>query len=476
MAKLNYNIVVLEDDPSINKTLINVLAPRYERVECFLDAKEGLDKIHTVNPDLIISDIFLGSYNGIDILERLRSEGWNRPIIMMTAIQDINLVIRAMKAGAVDFLMKPLFIEQLELAVKNALENRDKERKGHIAVEELNKIKGGNIIGSSDVLQNALRLAEAMGKAGDSTILLTGESGTGKELFSRFMHKHSSRAKGPFIPVNCGALPKELAENELFGHEKGAFTGAVTKDFKEGFFDMAQHGTLLLDEVGELTPDLQTKLLRVLENKKFYRIGGSKEIAIDVRVIAATNKNLEQAIEEGSFRQDLYYRLNVGRLHLPPLRDRGNDIMELAATFREEFNKKYTASVVGFSPDAVDVLMKYNWRGNVRELRNVMERVMMLHNSGDYITASELDMLQNPTSMVQVPMATYNVELQNGGHFLKISKNGASMSNVVKDLLIQTLKLTNGNQVAATKMLDTTRARLRYKIEQLGIMTEKLTD
>jgi DNA-binding NtrC family response regulator len=476
--KSNKNIVVIEDDPLVNETIKTILNGKYENVITFIDADEGVDKLHTINPDLILLDIFLGYRNGIEILEQLRNEGWKKPVIIMTAFSDVKLAVKAMKLGAKDFIVKPLDLEQLEISVATELKNAENETFVEIMKEgnSFPIIKSSNIIGTSDGMQKAMRMAKILANADDTTVLITGESGTGKELMAQYIHNNSNRAKAPFIAINCGSIPKDLAENELFGHEKGAFTGATSeKEGKKGKFEQAQHGTILLDEIGELSLELQVKLLRVLQERKFYRLGGSKEVAIDVRVIAATNKNLETEIDNGTFRDDLYWRLNVANIILPPLRDRGEDILTLATTFLAEFSHKFGRNIKGFSTDAVDILMNHNWKGNIRELRNIVERVVLLHEGSDIIHKNELGFIKS-TTHIQFAGKLTNIEIPDRGHFLQISKNGARMEDVVKNLIVQTLKLTNGNQVAATKLLDTTRARLRYKIEQYGITTEKMVE
>ncbi len=472
--KHNYSIVVIEDDPLINQTVKGILNSKYERVETFTDAKEGLDNLHLINPDLMLLDIFLGHHNGLEILEQLRKEGWTMPVIIMTAFSDIKMAVRAMKLGAADFIVKPLDLEQLEISVERALHNSTMRRQVEIANEKLKVEQPKEIIGESEGMKRALNMAHIIAGAEDTTVLITGESGTGKELMAHFIHNNSPRNKGPFITINCGAIPKELAENELFGHEKGAFTGATEK-IKQGRFEQAQHGTIMLDEIAELSMELQVKLLRVLQERKFYRLGGQKEVAIDVRVIAATNKNLEQLVEEGTFREDLYYRLNVANILLPPLRNRGNDILTIAAAFVNEFNNKFGRNIKDFDPEAVDMMLQHNWKGNIRELRNVVERVVLLHESGDVITKSELSFLKGGV-ITQVQGNLAPIEIPDGGHYLKISRTGAPISEVIKDLIVQTLKITGGNQVKATKLLDTTRAKLRYRIEQLGIITERTVE
>ena len=322
------------------------------------------------------------------------------------------------------------------------------------------------ILGTSPAIRKAVQIAQIVAKAEDTTALILGESGTGKELMARFIHMSSGRSRQSFITINCGAIPRDLAENEFFGYEKGAFTGATEK-VKPGRFEQADKGTILLDEVGELSLEMQVKLLRVLQERTFYRLGGTKEVEVDVRVIAATNRDLEQLVEEGKFREDLYYRLNVAMITLPPLRERLEDILPLASVFVTEFNKKFSKTVSGFSPEAADILQHHPWKGNIRELRNVIERVILLE-SEETISKDSLSFLRN-TSQSQKQK-----ELQDGQHLLQIHPDGVEMNNVVKDLILKTLNITGGNQIRAAKILGVSRAKLRYRIDQLGINTKNL--
>ncbi len=466
MSKNNYTIVVIEDDPLVNQTVKGILSSKYSKVITFTDASQALEELHMISPDLILLDIFLGHANGLDILEQLRKQGYTMPVIIMTAFSDIKMAVRAMRLGAEDFIVKPLDLEQLEVSVERALKNFDLRRQVDILSEQLKKDQPSEILGSSEAMIKAIEMAKIVARADDTTVLILGESGTGKELMARFIHENSPRAKGPFISINCGAIPRELAENELFGYERGAFTGATEK-VKQGKFEQAHHGTILLDEIAELSLELQVKLLRVLQERQYYRLGGSKEISVDVRVIASTNKDLEKLVEEGSFREDLYYRLNVARIHLPPLRERGADILKIATAFVNEFNLKFGKNIKGFSPEAVEIMNNYYWKGNVRELRNVIERVVLLE-SNDIISKESLSFLKSPTTSIQIS-GKQTIELADGQHFLQISKTGAPMGNVMRDLIVQTLKITNGNQIKAAKILGISRAKLRYRIEQLGI-------
>lgn len=468
MAKRNYTIAIIEDDPLVNQTVNDIMASKFSRVFTYMDAQVALDDMHIIGPDLILLDIFLGHHNGLEILDSLRKQGYNMPVIMMTAFSDIKMAVRAMKLGAEDFIVKPLDLEQLELSVDRALENYDLRRRVDILSEQLKEEKSSEIVGKSDGIRKALEMAKIVAGA-DTTILILGESGTGKELISRYVHDHSPRAKGPFIAINCGAIPRELAENELFGYEKGAFTGATDR-MRPGKFEQANNGTILLDEIGELSLDLQVRLLRVLQERKFYRLGGQKEVSVDVRVIASTNKSLEKMVEDGEFREDLFYRLNVANIILPPLRERGDDVLLLASSFVDKFNKKFGKKVSGFSPEAAEIIKKYHWKGNIRELANAIERVVLLETN-DIITKDSLSFIKVSGVVVKPSQSTdmNSIELGDGQHFLKIASAGVSMGNVIKDLIIQTLKITNGNQIQAAKLLGVSRSKLRYRIEQLGI-------
>ncbi|HRT68282.1 MAG TPA: sigma-54 dependent transcriptional regulator, partial [Bacteroidota bacterium] len=395
-------------------------------------------------------------------------QGYNMPVIIMTAFSDIKMAVRAMKLGAEDFLVKPLDLDQLEVTIERALKNFELRKRVDLLSEQIEREQPTNIIGVSEGLKKALELAKLIASTEDTTVLISGETGTGKELIARYIHDNSPRANGPFVSINCGAIPKELAENEFFGYERGAFTGAIEK-MRPGKFEQAQHGTILLDEISELSLDLQVKLLRVLQERRFYRLGGTKEISVDVRVIASTNRDLAKLVGEGKFREDLFYRLNVANIVLPPLRDRGEDILLLARAFLEEFNKKFRKKIVGFNPEAQMILMSYPWKGNIRELRNALERVCLL-TSSEIISAEDLSFLSGYTPVnISQDNAQKEIYLQPGTHFLKVSSTGAKYNDVTKDLIEQVLKIANGNQIKAAKILNISRAKLRYRIEQLGI-------
>lgn len=475
VEKSPYTILILDDDPLVNSSLQSILQESFEQVVAFTDPQQALDSIDSIRPDLILLDIFLGNFNGLDILVQIRQREISVPVIMITAFSDIKLAVRAIKLGAEDFIVKPLDLEQLEITIRKVLENYDLKRKVEILQTQLVDSGDFQIVGESQAIKDVLHLASLYAKTDDTTVLITGETGTGKELIARYIHYSSRRASGPFIPVNCGAVPHELAESEFFGYEQGAFTGATEK-LKKGKFELAHRGTIFLDEIAELTPEMQVKLLRVLQEKKFYRLGGTKEVTTDVRVIAATNQNLEQLVEAGKFREDLYYRINVARIEIPPLRERKEDILVIATSFLKEFSTKFGKRVRGFTPEAITILQSYDWKGNVRELRNAIERAILLTNNS-ILTEEDFRFLpvfsKESFQRITSSPLPQSYELAPGEHRLVISPQGAKYHNVLRDLFIQTLKLTKGNKMKAAEMLGITRARFRYRLEQLKITEEQ---
>lgn len=458
--KSNKNIVVIEDDPLVNDTIKTILSGKYENVITFTDAAEGMDKLHTINPDLILLDIFLGYHNGIEILEQLRNEGWKKPVIIMTAFSDVKLAVKAMKLGAKDFIVKPLDLEQLEISVATELRNAENETFIEIMKEgnPFPIIQSSNIIGASDGMQKAMRMAKILANADDTTVLITGESGTGKELMAQYIHNNSKRAKAPFIAINCGSIPKDLAENELFGHEKGAFTGAI--DRKIGKFEAADSGTLFLDEIGEMSPNLQAKMLRVLENSAFERIGSNVTITVDVRIITATNRDLEKEVAAGKFRHDLFFRLRVLEIVVPPLRKRPTDIPILAKYFLERFCKETGRKYTGFDSEAMNILMNYRWPGNVRELKNIIERAVVL-GSGPLVQEQDL-LLSKLNTTGESHLAP--PEKQERDLFIPLS-----LEDLERNHIIRTLEYVSWNKSLASKQLGIERTTLDRKIKRYNI-------
>jgi len=457
-------ILVADDERSLTVSVKNVLTDAGYTIAVSSNREEFLAQLASFNPDVVLLDIYLGAANGIQILKQIKFDGWKVPVIMMTAHSDVSLAVQAMKEGAADFVVKPFDLNHLIVLIEKNLEFAHLETRVSMLQEELERQRSrSGIIGNSVALRRVLEITEKLAGGESTTVLIEGESGTGKELVARFIHQKSTVRSGqPFIALNCAAIPKDLAESEFFGYEKGAFTGA-TERMKQGKFEMANGGTILLDEVGELSLDMQVKLLRVLEERKFYRLGGTREISVDVRVIAASNKNLAKEVDAGRFRGDLFYRLNVAVVMIPPLRERKEDIEALAYAFVQEFSRKFNKQTPQLEPDAKELLLRLPWKGNVRELRNAIERVVLL-NDAAVITKNQLAFLGNDESREPNPAG-----LANGEFFLRVPAKGIGMTAVLKDLILQTLEITDGNQVQAAKVLGITRSKLRYKMDQLKI-------
>ena len=456
-------ILIVDDDNLVCISLKKVLLKLGYEVEVCMEGDKVFSSIELYQPDVILLDIYLTTHNGLDILKDLQKKHFHIPVIMITAYSDVKIAVSAMKSGAFDFLLKPLDLEQLQLVLTKCVNHL----KLTSEVQRLQSVLSADEIsheffGKSKPILRVLNLIEKLARSDDTTILLEGESGTGKEVFAQYIHQKSPRYNKVFIPINCGTIPKDLAESELFGHEKGAFTGAAQKT-KLGKFELADGGTILLDEIGELSLDIQVKLLRVLQERKFYRVGGEKEISVNVRVLAATNKDLEKEVENGNFREDLFYRLNVAKVNIPPLRERKVDIPLLALTFVKEFATKFGMLVKGIDEEAIKLLESQYWKGNVRELRNAMERAVLMME-GDVLKDRHLNFLNYGKD---------DSPASDGKFILSIPPEGIRIDKVLKDLILKTLEITKGNQVRAAKVLGLSRSKLRYRMEQLGIEVTK---
>ncbi|MCE1189428.1 MAG: sigma-54 dependent transcriptional regulator [Ignavibacteria bacterium] len=461
---MGMRILIIDDDNLVCLSLKRVLSKFGYDVSVCMEAANAFQSIDLHQPDIILLDIYLTTHDGLELLRDIQKQYYHIPVIMITGYSDVQIAVRAMKSGAYDFLLKPIDLEQLKVVLNRVeiqlgLKNEVSVLRGLAMGNELSR----EHFGKSKVIHRVISIIEKLAGSGDTTILLEGESGTGKEVVAKFIHQKSPRANNVFIPINCAAIPKELAESELFGHEKGAFTGAAQRT-KPGKFELADKGTILLDEIGELSLDLQVKLLRVLQEKRFYRLGGEKEITVDVRVIAATNRNLEEEVKKGTFREDLYYRLNVAKVIIPPLRERREDIRMFTFSFIDEFSQKFNKTIKVIDEETLALLENQYWKGNIRELRNAVERAMLLLDSEE-VKEHHFNFLQSSQEAKE--------NRDNDTFVLKIPREGISIDVVLKNLILQTLEITKGNQVKAAKVLGLSRSKLRYRMEQLGIEVTK---
>ena len=379
-------ILIIDDEKAIRETLKEILEYEKHKVETAENGRQGLDMARANNYDLIFCDIKMPELDGLEVLERLLMSGVEAQVIMISGHGNIETAVDALKKGAYDFLEKPLDLNRVLVTMRNALDKSLLQQETKTLRRKVGRQKFGEIIGSSPAISNIRKMIQTVAPT-DARILITGENGTGKELVARHIHELSTRAKAPFIEVNCAAIPSELIESELFGHEKGSFTSAHKQ--RKGKFELAQGGTLFLDEIGDMSLSAQAKVLRALQENKITRVGGDKAIRVDLRIIAATNKDLKKMIGEQKFREDLYHRLSVIIIHVPPLRERAGDIEELTRHFLKEICNEYGRPVKTIEPAAIEKLQAMPWTGNIRELRNVVERLIILGN--DPVTAQDID-------------------------------------------------------------------------------------
>jgi two-component system, NtrC family, response regulator AtoC len=426
------------------------------------------------SPDLVLLDVRLPDMSGIEVLGQLKKSGDARAVIMITADPQLDDVKTALKLGAYDFVGKPVDFDELSVAIKNALETTRLRSEVQSLRGEVRRRTGYHeVIGSSTKMSELMAFVRKVAASEATTILIQGESGTGKDLIAKAIHYESSRQEKPFVAINCSAIPETLMESELFGHEKGAFTDA--RQMKKGLFETADGGTLFLDEIGELSPLLQAKLLRVLEDQVIRRVGGVRDIQVDVRVIAASNRDLEKAVREGHFRQDLYYRLAIIAIFIPPLRDRKEDIAPLVDFFIGRYNRKFKKSVQGITPDTKRLLLAHNWPGNVRELKNSIERAMILEDEpllhAVYLPFSVVE-AGGQTAFERTSSSNGGQQLANGRMLprLYIPEGGTSLEEIEHAMVDLAMKQANGNQTHAAKLLDISRDALRYKLKKFGLM------
>ena len=444
-------ILVVDDELNIREALVTLLEKKQYQVRGAGTAEDALQELEAASADLILTDLKMSGMGGMEFLRRLKQKWPDIEVLVMTAFGSIETAVEAMRCGAYDYLTKPIDRERLAVVVEKALERHalaceNKQLKDRLET----RTRFDQMVGESEPMQRLYTLVEMVADS-DVTVLLTGESGTGKELVARAIHHKSHRANGPFVTLNCGALPENLFESELFGYEKGAFTGATAN--KMGRFELADGGTLLLDEVGELSLKTQVDFLRVLETKEFRRLGGTKIVRVDARIVAATNRNLEAAVKEGEFREDLYYRLNVVPLHLPPLRERGDDIPLLADRFMTEFSAQHHRDSKEISRQAMRLLRLYAWPGNIRQLRNLIERLVVTVKDA----VIEPEHLPEEVQASREDARTMVVSL------------GSPLKEIEREAIRRTLIEVTNHREKAAKLLGISLRALQYKIKEYGI-------
>jgi len=453
-------ILVVDDESFIRENLERILTGKGYKLYGAENGRSALDMVAEEEIDLVLLDLNLGKESGLDVLRELKEADPELLVIIITGYGTVESAVEALKMGAYDYIKKPFKADAIHLIVRLALETQNLRRE----VRQLRR-EGKAMLGSSRIVGNSPQIIDVfhqikeVAKHEFSTVLITGESGTGKELVAREIHSLSPRKDKPFVDINCGSLPYNLLESELFGHEKGAFTDAKTK--KTGLLEEADGGTLFLDEIGEMDPGLQVKLLRVLEDRKFRRLGSTKNIDIDVRVISATNKDLKNAIDEKEFREDLYYRLNVFPIQIPPLRERKDDIPPLLYFFISRFSTEFKKNIKDVAKDALELFMQYGWPGNVRELKNVAERICIMQNS-EVITKD----------MLPVEIKGNTDENSNAFSF-EIPQDGMVledfMNSIEHEMIAKALDMTGKNVAKTSRLLGVPRGTLRYKIEKYGL-------
>jgi two-component system, NtrC family, response regulator AtoC len=450
------NILVVDDELGLRQTLTLILKAEGHAVRAAAEGASALQQLSESPADLVLCDVRMPGMDGLAFLDRYREEGGTALVVMMSAYGDDDAAVEAIRRGAYDFIAKPFRADQVLLVLRKAIERERLQREVAQLHEQLSALRAPTgIVGRSPQLAAAITLADKVARH-PSTVLVTGESGTGKELVARHIHRQSPRAAASFVAVNCGAIPDALLESELFGHAKGAFTGALSE--RDGLFAEADGGTLFLDELGELPIALQVKLLRALQEGEVRRVGDNAPRRVDVRVVAATSRDLEADVAEGRFRADLYYRVNVVQIHLPPLRERTEDVPELVRCFIDRYNARLGLRVAGTSAAAMRALIEYSWPGNVRELENVVERAMVL-TEGD-----QLDLAQLPA--FGVPPTTDRTRSDGAQLDLSVKRRTDELERV---LIREALERTRGNRTRAAKLLDLSHRALLYKIREYGI-------
>jgi two-component system response regulator AtoC len=462
-------ILVVDDDDSIRRYIAKLLTQNGYDVSTVSNGKDAINELRTgAEVSLVILDILMPEMDGLETLTEIRKLSSDIPVLMLSALGQTNIIVKAMKAGATDYLVKPFEEEELELAITKSLEKKKllteiSSLKKQLRVDELR----GEFIYNSPKMQRVKDLVDQVAET-DVSVLIEGESGTGKELVARALHYRSGMKEKPFVKVNCAALPHELLESELFGYERGAFTGAYKS--KAGKFELANNGTIFLDEIGEMDLSIQSKLLQVLQEGTFSRLGGKQDVKVNVRIIAATNRDLRKAVEEGRFREDIYYRLNVVNIHIPPLSERKEDITYLFEYFLDAYNEKYGKNIVLNKDELYSLLLGYSWHGNVRELKNQVKRLVILGDVNDMVRylrdggAFATDRQVKEPRQETFEVASDDTEIVP----LKMAAKEASIK-AERDMILRALRETNWNKKKAAQMLQISYKALLYKIKECGI-------
>jgi DNA-binding NtrC family response regulator len=448
-------VLIVEDEAKMRRLLELKLGEDGFTTLSAGDAETGLKLLRENSVDLVLTDLKLPGMDGLEFLQTIKRQNAALPVVVMTAFGSVETAVDAMKAGASDYVLKPFSLTEMRLVIHKELDVRNLREENRSLREALGKrYSHPNIVARSAKMQEVLATVERVAST-NSTVLLGGESGVGKDLIARAIHEKSRRASGPFIKINSTAIPENLLESELFGYEKGAFTGANTS--KPGKFELADKGTLFLDEIGDVPPATQVKLLRVLQEREFERLGGTRTIKVEVRLIAATNRDLREALEQGTFREDLYYRLNVVPIDIAPLRERKEDIPDLVRLFISQFCGESQRDIDDITPEAVQILVNYHWPGNVRELQNIIERACALAK-GSVLRAADIHLDSRPAKTVD-----------GAGGFLP---EGITLEQWEDEMIQEALKRANGNKSQAARLLGLSRNALRYRLSKIGISDE----
>jgi DNA-binding NtrC family response regulator len=459
-------ILIVEDEPKMLRLLELNLTEEGYTTHTASDAETGLNTLRQEKIDLVVTDLKLPGMDGLEFLQAVKRADARIPVIVMTAYGTVETAVEAMKAGASDYVLKPFSLEEMKLIVRKELDVHSLREENRSLREALGKrYEFKNIVARSGKMQEVLATVERVAPT-NSTVLLGGESGAGKDLIARAIHQHSRRASGPFIKINCTAIPENLLESELFGYEKGAFTGAVSS--KPGKFELADKGTIFLDEIGDVPGTTQVRLLRVLQDREFERLGGTKTLKVDVRVVAATNQDLRAALEQGTFREDLYYRLNVVPINIPPLRERKEDIPYLVDHFIERFARESGKPIKGITPAAQKMLMEFHWPGNVRELENIIERAVSL-SAGAMLDVADIRLDLSPSRPGGADIAAFALS---AGGTTAFPPPGVTLEQFEDEIIKEALHRAGGNKSQAARLLGLSRNALRYRLAKMGLPDE----